>query len=80
MVYNIYIYDVIMYMYISGKLVFFIINFTQFMAYSWRAQVLLWSNAVIYGFDPISRLMTACTSFRCHGSQSWLIIIIYTWV
>lgn len=26
--------------------------------------VLLWSNAVIYGFDPISRLMTACTSFR----------------
>ncbi|CAL1148716.1 unnamed protein product [Cladocopium goreaui] len=26
--------------------------------------VLLWSNAVIYGFDPISRLMTAWTSFR----------------
>ncbi|CAK9037025.1 unnamed protein product [Durusdinium trenchii] len=26
--------------------------------------VLLWSNAVIYGFDPVSRLMTAFTHFR----------------
>ncbi|CAL1132193.1 unnamed protein product [Cladocopium goreaui] len=32
--------------------------------------VLLWSNAVIYGFDPISRLMTACTSFRLCQAQS----------
>jgi len=32
--------------------------------------VLLWSNVVIYGFDPVSRLMTAFTNFRRLG---WLI-------
>ena len=29
-----------------------------------QIKVLLWSNAVIYGFDPVSRLMTAFTHFR----------------
>ncbi|CAJ1365991.1 unnamed protein product [Effrenium voratum] len=37
-------------------------------------EVLLWSNAVIYGFDPISRLLTACTNFR----HFWSLTALFT--
>lgn len=36
--------------------------------YSDGQLVLLWSNVVIYGFDPVSRLMTAFTNFRRLGA------------
>ncbi|CAJ1382690.1 unnamed protein product [Effrenium voratum] len=37
-------------------------------------EVLLWSNAVIYGFDPISRLLTAFTNFR----HFWSLTALFT--